>query len=97
MATKKIKLNEVAKALHLENKEVISMLNELGGEPKKATSALTEEEMDLIFDRATKAKSVAKSTAAKTRNAAKNTAEKTKSTARKTVDKAQNAVKRAKK
>ncbi len=59
MATKKIKLNEVAKALHLENKEVISMLNELGGEPKKATSALTEEEMDLIFDRATKAKSVA--------------------------------------
>lgn len=58
MAVKKIKLNEVAKALHLENKEVISMLNELGGDPKKATSALTEEEIDVIFDRATKAKSV---------------------------------------
>ncbi|MDD5952647.1 MAG: translation initiation factor IF-2 [Oscillospiraceae bacterium] len=58
MATKKIKLNEVAKALHLENKEVIAMLSDLGGELKKATSALTEEEMDFLLDRATKAKSV---------------------------------------
>ena len=58
MAVKKIKLNEVAKALHLENKEVIAIMGNLGGEPKKATSALTEEDIDYIFDRVTKASSV---------------------------------------
>ena len=42
MAVKKIKLNEVAKALHLENKKVIAMLGDFVEEPKKATSALTE-------------------------------------------------------
>ena len=58
MAVKKIKLNEVAKALHLENKKVIAMLGDFVEEPKKATSALTEEEIDIILDLATKAASV---------------------------------------
>lgn len=58
MAVKKVKLNEVAKALHMENKELIHLLDGENKEPKKATSILTEEELDLVLDKVTKAKSV---------------------------------------
>ena len=56
--TKKYKVNEVAKDLQVENKEVIEVLKELGGEPKKATTALTEEELDIVFDHVTQKNSV---------------------------------------
>ncbi len=56
--TKKYKVNEVAKDLQATNKEVIEILQTLGGEPKKATTALTEEELDLVFDRVTQKNSV---------------------------------------
>ncbi|MCI9575991.1 MAG: translation initiation factor IF-2 [Clostridiales bacterium] len=56
--TKKYKVNEVAKDLQVENKEVIEVLKELGGEPKKATTALTEEELDVVFDHVTQKNSV---------------------------------------
>ena len=46
MAVKKVKLNEVAKALHMENKELIHLLDGENKEPKKATRILTEEELD---------------------------------------------------
>ena len=55
--TKKYKVNELAKDLGIENKAVIEILKQLGGEPKKATAALTEEELDFALDRFTAEKS----------------------------------------
>lgn len=47
----KYKLREVATDLGVTNKEVIEVLSKyIGGEPKKQTTVLTEEELNVIFD-----------------------------------------------
>ncbi|MEE0858672.1 MAG: translation initiation factor IF-2 [Acutalibacteraceae bacterium] len=47
----KYKLREVASDLGVTNKEVIEVLSKyVGGEPKKQTTILTEEELNIVFD-----------------------------------------------
>lgn len=47
----KYKLREVASDLGVTNKEVIDVLSKyVGGEPKKQTTVLTEEELNIVFD-----------------------------------------------
>ena len=47
----KYKLREVATDLGVTNKEIIEVLSKyIGGEPKKQTTVLTEEELNVIFD-----------------------------------------------
>lgn len=47
----KYKLREVATDLGVKNKDVIDVLSKyVGGEPKKQTSVLTEEELNIVFD-----------------------------------------------
>ncbi|MEE0930501.1 MAG: translation initiation factor IF-2, partial [Acutalibacteraceae bacterium] len=47
----KYKLREVASDLGVTNKEVIDVLSKyVGGEPKKQTTILTEEELNIVFD-----------------------------------------------
>lgn len=47
----KYKLREVASDLGVKNKDVIDVLSKyIGGEPKKQTSVLTEEELNIVFE-----------------------------------------------
>ncbi len=47
----KYKLREVATDLGVKNKDVIEVLSKyVGGEPKKQTSVLTEEELNIVFE-----------------------------------------------
>lgn len=47
----KYKLREVASDLGVANKDVIDVLSKyFGGEPKKQTAVLTEEELNIVFD-----------------------------------------------
>ena len=47
----KYKLREVASDLGVKNKDVIDVLDKyVGGEPKKQTSVLTEEELNIVFE-----------------------------------------------
>ena len=55
----KYKVNEVAKDLGLNNKEVIEVLGKFYDEPKKAQSALDTKELDVLFDVLTQENSVA--------------------------------------
>ncbi len=55
---KKYKLNEVAKDLGVTSKEVKELLDKNFSEPKKMTSALTEEELNVVFDHYTKQNSL---------------------------------------
>ena len=50
MNTIKAKLNEVAKDIGVSNQELIDLLAELGIKGKKATTALGEEELNLILE-----------------------------------------------
>ena len=47
---KKYRVNEVAKDLNVENKDVIEALKPFSDEPKKYMTALTEEDLDVVFD-----------------------------------------------
>ena len=51
---KKYRVNEVAKDLNVENKDVIEALKPFSDEPKKYMTALTEEDLDVVFDTFTK-------------------------------------------
>ncbi len=53
---KKYRVNEVAKDLNVENKDVIEALKPFSDEPKKYMTALTEEDLDVVFDTFTKRK-----------------------------------------
>lgn len=55
---KKYRVNEVAKDLNVENKDVIEALKPFSDEPKKYMTALTEEDLDVVFDAFTKENSV---------------------------------------
>ena len=55
---KKCRVNEVAKDLNVENKDVIEALKPFSDEPKKYMTALTEEDLDVVFDTFTKENSV---------------------------------------
>ncbi len=46
----KVKLNELAKDLKVTNQELIEELTKLGFEGKKSTTALTEEELNLVLE-----------------------------------------------
>ena len=49
--TIKYKVTDVAKDLKVTNKEIIELVSKyFGGEPKKATTALSEEELNVIFE-----------------------------------------------
>ena len=49
--TIKYKVTDVAKDLSVTNKEIIELVAKyFGGEPKKATTALSEEELNVIFE-----------------------------------------------
>ena len=50
MKTSAIKLNQLAKDLKLTNNDLFECLALLGGEPKKAMSALTPEEVSFVFE-----------------------------------------------
>ena len=52
------RVNEVAKDLNVENKDVIEALKPFSDEPKKYMTALTEEDLDVVFDTFTKENSV---------------------------------------
>ena len=54
----KYKVNEVAKDLNLNNKEIIEVLGEFYEEPKKAQTALDTRELDVLFDVLTQKNSV---------------------------------------
>ena len=54
---KKYRVNEVAKDLNVENKDVIEALKPFSDEPKKYMTALTED-LDVVFDTFTKENSV---------------------------------------
>lgn len=47
---KKYKIHEFSKDLNVSSKDVVAILQEHYDEPKKSTTALSEEELDLIFD-----------------------------------------------
>ncbi|MBR1823213.1 MAG: translation initiation factor IF-2 [Ruminococcus sp.] len=55
---KKIKLSDAAKDLNIPSQELIDLFAEKGDNKKKAASALTEDEMDLILETYTKANEV---------------------------------------
>lgn len=55
---KKIKLSDAAKDLNIPSQELIDLFAEKGNNKKKAASALTEDEMDLILETYTKANEV---------------------------------------
>ncbi len=55
---KKYRVNEVAKDLNVENKDVIEVLKPFSDEPKKYMTALTEEDLDIVFDTFTKENSL---------------------------------------
>ncbi len=55
---KKYRVSEVAKDLNVENKDVIEALKPFSDEPKKYMTALTEEDLDVVFDTFTKENSV---------------------------------------
>ena len=55
---KKYRVNEVAKDLNVENKDVIEALKPFSDEQKKYMTALTEEDLDVVFDTFTKENSV---------------------------------------
>ena len=55
---KKYRVNEVAKDLNVENKDVIEALKPFSDEPKKYMTALTEADLDVVFDTFTKENSV---------------------------------------
>ena len=46
----KYRVHEVAKDFDKPNKEVIDLLGEVFGETKKHMTALTEAELDVVFD-----------------------------------------------
>ena len=46
----KYKVNEVAKDLGLNNKEIIEVLGKFYEEPKKAQTALDTKELDVLFE-----------------------------------------------
>ena len=54
----KYKVNEVAKDLVLNNKEIIEVLGKFYDEPKKAQTALDTKELDILFDVLTQENSV---------------------------------------
>ena len=54
----KYKVNEVAKDLGLNNKEIIEVLGKFYEEPKKAQTALDTKELDVLFDVLTQENSV---------------------------------------
>ncbi len=55
----KYKLRDVATDLNVSNKDIIEVLGKyVGGEPKKTTSILTEEELNIVFDYFTQKNSV---------------------------------------
>ena len=47
--TKKVKLAEAAKDLKIENQELIDFLEKYDGTKRKNTTALTDEEMNIIL------------------------------------------------
>ncbi len=55
----KYRVREVAKDLDISNKEVIDILAQHFSEPKKYMTALTEEELDVIFDTFTQQRNMA--------------------------------------
>lgn len=55
---RKYRVNEVAKDLNVTNKDVIEALKPFSEEPKKYMTALTEEELDIVFDTFTKENSL---------------------------------------
>ena len=46
----KYRLHEVAKDLNLQNKDVIDLLAKYSDTPKKHMTALTDEELNIVFD-----------------------------------------------
>ena len=48
--TKKVKLAEAAKDLKIENQELIDFLEKYDGTKRKNTTALTDEEMNIILE-----------------------------------------------
>ena len=55
----KIKVSEIAKDLGKSNKDIIEILDAYcGGTPKKAGTALSDEELNVIFDKVTQENSV---------------------------------------
>lgn len=54
----KYRVHEVAKDLNLPNKDVIDTISDVMGETKKHMTALTEEELDVVFDSFTQKHSV---------------------------------------
>lgn len=50
----KYKVNEVAKDLNVSNKEIIELLAQYSEEPKKHMTALTQQELDIVFEHYTK-------------------------------------------
>ena len=54
----KYKLSDVAKDLNVSNKEVADVLKDRLNTVKKPTTALTEEELNIVFEHFTQAKSV---------------------------------------
>ena len=46
----KYRLHEVAKDLNVPNKEIITLIEENFGETKKHMTALTEEELNFVFE-----------------------------------------------
>ncbi len=54
----KYRVHEVAKDLELDSKEVLDMLADVSGKPKKTMTALEEDELNILFDKFTQANSV---------------------------------------
>ena len=46
----KYRVHEVAKDLNVPNKQVLDALQKYCGEPKKHMTALTEQELDVVFE-----------------------------------------------
>ena len=54
----KYKVSEVARDLNVDSKEIINLLLKYESEPKKTTSTLSEEELNLIFQHYTTVKAL---------------------------------------
>ena len=50
----KYRVHEVAKDFNLPSKQVVDLLGEYFEEPKKHMTALTEEDLDVVFEKFTK-------------------------------------------
>ena len=50
----KYRVNEVARDLNLQNKDILDILAKNGIENKKATTVLEKNELDIIFETVTK-------------------------------------------